>query len=169
MVRREIAPALVALATLTAAAGCGSSSSHPASSGHAQSALGGPASRQLIGTFTTTLTPRDRTAAPKPAELPTGPWTLVIGNNGGPNNSRALGLGNGDTNRVVYRFGVTGATLILGCTDQDGLPTGGSEKYAWSLRGRALTLKPASAACKHGDANNQLILTSHPWTKQGAH
>jgi hypothetical protein len=120
-----------------------------------------------VGTFKTSLNRSDAAGAPRPNELPIGPWTLVIGNSGGPNNARALGVGNGDTNRVLYRFGVKGSVLSIGCNNDQGLPAAGSQSYTWSMHGRALTLRPRSGACRSGDLNAPVILGSHPWTKQG--
>jgi hypothetical protein len=165
MQRKQLTAILVA-AALGAAAGCGSSNTEPTRSGPTNAQLGGAAPTALVGTFKTTLTRRDVARAPIPNELPLGPWTLVIGNSAGPGHTRALGVGNGDYDRVVYRLGVNGNRVLLGCNNDQGLPSDGSETYIWSLRGERLTLKPVSPACKHGDPNNQLILTSHPWTRQ---
>jgi hypothetical protein len=159
--------AVVAAASLGASSGCGSASKHSAGTASQTSALGGPAPHQLVGTFRANLSRRDAVRAPRPAELPLGPWTLVIGNSGGPNNSRALGIGNGDTNKVLYRFGVRGNVLSVGCNDDQGLPAAGSQTYTWSIRGRRLTFKPASAGCQGGDRNTPVILSSHAWTRQG--
>jgi hypothetical protein len=165
---KRLVVAIVAAASLGALfAGCGSTTKRSAGATSQASALGGPAPERLVGTFKTSLSRRDAARAPKPNELPIGPWTLVIGNSGGPNNSRALGMGNGDTNRVVYRFGVKGNVLSVGCNDDLGLPAAGSQSYSWSIHERALTLNRASGACQGGDRNAQVILTSHPWTKQG--
>jgi hypothetical protein len=153
---------------LGATGGCGSSSKQTHTTASAASGLGGAAPQQLVGTFKTTLTRDDAARAPRPSELPIGPWTLVIGNSGGPGNSRAVGVGNGDTDRVVHRFGVKGNVFAMACTDDQGLPASGSEAYAWSIRGRKLIFSIASARCGRGDANTQTILTSHPWIKQAA-
>src|SRR5947207_11846681 len=134
MAHRHVLLALTASAAV-AAAGCGSSSSHRTTSGASAPTLGGPAPAQLTGTFTTTLNRQDRAGAPKPDEWPIGPWTLVIGHHAGPNNARALGVGNGDTNRVVYRFGVSGNVLSIRCNDAPGLPSTGAESHAWTVRG----------------------------------
>jgi hypothetical protein len=122
-----------------------------------------------VGTFKTTLSRADLARAPQPGEMSAGSWTLVIGNRGGPGNERALAIGPGDTDRAVYRFGIHGNRLSIGCTDNHGLPTSGSQTYLWSIHERALTLTPASAKCKQGDPDTQLILTRHTWTKQGTH
>jgi hypothetical protein len=159
--------ATVVLVSLGAASACDSGPRHAAESGSVPSGLGGQAPATLVGTFKTRITRRDATRAPKPDELPIGPWTLVIGNRGGPGNGRALGVGNGDTDRVVYRFGVSGNRLSIGCNDEQGLPASGVQTYTWSVRLRTLRLRAASAACRRGDPNNQLILTAHPWVKQG--
>jgi hypothetical protein len=161
-------PQLIAtvLVSLSAATAC-DSSPRPAASGSEPSSLGGQAPAALVGTFTTTITRRDAARAPKRDELPIGPWTLVIGNRGGPGNGRALGVGNGDTDRVVYRFGVSGNRLSIGCNDDQGLPASGAQAYTWSVRRRTLRLQAASPPCRRGDPNNQLILTAHPWVKQG--
>jgi hypothetical protein len=155
------------------AAGCGSDSGSSsqqatpaAQTTKAKPNLGGPAPADLLGTFTTTLTRRDAAGARKPDELPIGPWTLVIGNSGGPGNSRALGIGNGDTNRVVYQFGVQGQTIALRCTDDQGIPTSGQEKFAFAVNGPKVTFKLTSAECAHADANLATILASHPWKKR---
>jgi hypothetical protein len=161
---RELGLAIAATAALGALAACGSSTKHPV---HPRSAaLGGPAPQELVGTFKTSLTRRDAAHAPRPNELPIGSWTLVIGNSGGPNNSRAVGIGPGDTDRVVYRFGVKRNVLAIGCNDDQGLPAPGAQTYTWSIRARALTLTPAAAGCKGGDRNTPVILGSHPWIKQ---
>lgn len=163
---RRLSEAVVITASVGALAACGSSGPQPAHGKSDGTALGGPAPGGLVGTFKTSLSRRDATHAPRPGELPIGPWTLVIGNSGGPNNARALGVGNGDTNRVAYRFGVKGSVLSIGCNDDQGLPAAGSQSYTWSIRGRRLTLSPRSGACHGGDRNTAVILTSHPWIKQ---
>ncbi len=157
---RRMSAGLVGIAALAVAAtGCGSSSKP-------KDDLGGPAPASLLGTFSTTIDRGDAASAPKPQELPIGPWKLVIANSGGPDNSRALGVGNGDTDRVVYRFGVNGNVLSIRCNDDQGLPSSGSQSYLWSTDRGKLTLKPDSAGCKSGDVNNPVILSSHPWLKQ---
>lgn len=168
MQNRTMSAGLVGIAALALAiAGCGSSSSSSSSS-KPKDDLGGAAPASLVGTFSTTIDRSDAAGAPKPEELPIGPWTLVIGNSGGPDNSRALGVGNGDTDRVVYRFGVKGNVLSIRCNDDQGLPSAGSQSYLWSTDGTKLTLKPRSAGCKSGDLNNPVILSSHPWLKQAS-
>jgi hypothetical protein len=167
MRRKPLLIPTVVLVSLGAAAACDSGPRHPAESGSEASSLDGRAPAALVGTFKTTITRRDAARAPKPDELPIGRWTLVIGNRGGPSNGRALGVGNGDTDRVVYRFGVSGNRLSIGCTDDQGLPASGVQTYTWSVRRRTLRLQAASPACRRGDPNNQLILTAHPWVKQG--
>lgn len=164
---RQLAASAAVAAPLMALAACGSSTKQPTPPERVRSVLGGPAPQRLVGTFKTSLSRRDAAGAPKPNELPIGPWTLVIGNSGGPNNARALGVGNGDTNRVAYRFGVKGNVLALGCNDDQGLPAAGSQAYTWSIHGRILTLRPRSGGCRGGDRNVAVILGSHPWTKQG--
>jgi hypothetical protein len=154
-----------AVAALSVVSGCGSGSSPTPASGPQHPGLGEQAPAQLAGTFTATFSRHDSADAPKPDELPTGPWTLVIANTGGPNNTRALAVGPGDTARVSFRFRVSGNRLVIGCNDDQELPGAGSQTYTWSISGRMLTLKAASPPCAHGGANNQLIFTSHRWVK----
>jgi hypothetical protein len=61
--------------------------------------------------------------------LPLGPWTLVIGNRTGADGTRALGVGNGETDRVSYSFGVNGNHLLIRCNDGQGLPSTASQTY----------------------------------------
>jgi hypothetical protein len=153
---------MAALTPLGIASGCGAGNVHPSAS---HGTLGGPAPALLAGTFTTTITRRDIANAPNPGEMPLGSWTLVIGNTGGTNNGRALALGPGDSGRDAYRFGVNGNRLTIGCDDDQGLPSAGSETFRWSVRGRTLLLKAVTPWCKHGGSDNEAVLSSHPWTR----
>jgi hypothetical protein len=158
---------IAAVTSLGIASGCGSTASHTANSSLSkESGLGGPAPARLLGMFRTKIGHREVSRAPKPDELPIGVWTLVITNNGGANHNRALGVGPGDTDRVTYRFGVSGNRLVIRCDNDQDLPSAGTQTYTWSIREAMLVLKPASPACRHGDPNNSLVLSSHPWVRQ---
>ena len=176
MKHTALLPTAAAVAALSVVSGCGSGS-HPSAGSASRHAgvrghvatqltgLGAQAPTRLTGTFTTTFSRHDAAGAPKPDELPIGLWTLIIGNTGGPNNNRALTVGPGASGGDSFRFGVSGNRLVIGCNDDQDLPTAGSQTYTWSISGGMLTLNAASPACAHGGANNQMILTSHRWIR----
>lgn len=168
MQARRLLPA-AALVCVGVMSGCGSTGSHSAQSSSRLSGLGGRAPARLVGTYRTTFSRKDRAQAPKPGELPLGRWTLLITNTGGASNTRALAVGKGDADRVSHRFTVVGDRLSIGCNDGQGLPSTGSQTYTWSIGHDTLMLTATSPPCKHDDPNTQLILSGHPWTKQGAH
>jgi hypothetical protein len=108
---RRLLPAAAALICVGVMSGCGATGSHPAQSSSRLPGLGGRAPAQLVGTYRTTFSRADLARAPKPGELPIGPWTLVIGNTGGANTTRPLAFGEGNADRVSHRFTVAGDRL----------------------------------------------------------
>jgi hypothetical protein len=132
---------------------------------------GGPAPKQLLGTWKTRLTAADVAKAIQeymPAGTPT--WQLIILNSGVGNIPRVLGL-----RPVGYQysaptipFGVQGHLIHLQCLNTGaGLPIAGHDTFRWSVSGGSLRLRAVRLVCKKNpyDRNRAVILASETWRR----
>lgn len=128
---------------------------------------GGPAPKQLVGTWKTTLTRADIARAANPAHMPTTRnWELVIVNSRYLKYPRALGLRPAGEGGDTVPFAVHAHRLYLQCLVQ-GAPSKGYGIYAWSVRGKTLRLRLVKEPCRERDLRNRIaILTSEPWKKR---
>jgi hypothetical protein len=149
---------LVGLAALLAAA---------AAAGAVSPVPGGPAPKQLLGTWRTTLTRADELRSADPAHWPNEQtWELVIVNSSTGVDIRALGLRPRGEGGDSMGFGVSGNRLFVRCLDVNAIPTAGYGTYAWSLTNGKLRLRLVKEPCRDPLLRNRItILTRHAWKK----
>ncbi len=128
---------------------------------------GGRAPKALVGTYRTTLTRADVAKAAVPAHVPTYKWELVIVNAPYLKYPLALGLRPVGQGGDTVPFGVQGNRINLQCLVA-GRPAAGFGTYAFTVRGKTLTLRLLHEPCKERDLRNRIaILTSRPWKRVG--
>jgi hypothetical protein len=160
--------ALLAL-SLIAAGGCGSDDDSATSSQATTKAAPAKIPAALLGTYTTTLRPKDIPPNPPP-ELTHGSktWKLTIAKTGGVDNGPVFGIANAELGSLEGpSFSVSGDRVLLHreeCGAAGGDPFYENE-YRYTLRGKALTFTKVKNLCP--DNVVQTILTSEPWVRTG--
>src|SRR5436190_21066019 len=170
MVARKVAARLclvLLVPALMVVAGCGGGGGSNSSTAGASE---GPPPVNLVGTYKTTLKPRDLPPNPSPALTPGG-WTLTIATKGGPGGGPALTITSGHESGALTsaKLGVSGNTLFLHneeCENKAGNNlTFVESEYRWRLSGKTLRLTNVKNGCP--DKIDLTILTAAPYTKQG--
>jgi hypothetical protein len=157
---------IAALTALALAGGCGSDGDSADSAEKASKPAGGPPPKELLGSYTTTLTPGDVPSNPPP-ELTSGSksWKLTISRAGGPGGAPAFTIANAQLGPLESSsLRVKGDRLLL----REVCAAGGNARfhrneYSYRLSGKRLTLREVKNRCPDDVALT--ILTSHPWAK----
>ena len=155
--------------SLMAASGCGSDDDSATSSQATTKAALAKVPAALLGTYTTTLRPKDIPPNPPP-ELTDGSktWRLTIANTGGIDNGPAFGIANAELGTLESpSFSVSGDRVLLH-REECGANGGGQfyeNEYRYTLRGKALTFAKVKNLCP--DNVVLTILTSEPWIRTG--
>ena len=126
---------------------------------------------ELVGTYRTTLAPSDVPDNSAP-ELEAGGWELVVATSGAPDGGPALAINRPDEgaegNLEAAGLTVEGDRFLLEDEECAAGPDGQyafyDNEYRWELTGPTLTLATVTNDCP--DRVAEIILTSHPWTKQ---
>ncbi len=122
---------------------------------------------RLIGTYATTLQPRDIPANAPPELADAGfSWTLRIETTGGPDGGPYLAIDSDKMgNLEAPSLRVHGDRLFL-LNEECASPTGTKfydNEYRWSVSGRTLEIETVTNKCP--DRVAETIITSRPWTK----
>ena len=125
---------------------------------------------KLVGVYTTRLRSRDLPPDPSPDLAGGGPlWKITIANSGGIDNGPTLGIASVEQGGLRSpKLTVRGDEILL-TQEECATPSGDhvfvTSRYRWKLRGRRLTLKALTHACR--DRVAETILTARPLTRAG--